>query len=286
MWGIRKLLALLGLLLATAERARPQPLVVVNPYLGTSGTGIFYTHGSRHGRLTISLGSYSPGGYYYGYGSPFFAGPYGYNSISSVTVVYGPPPLLAPPLPFLVPQPLGAGQPFGGGGGGTLRLDDLGQLDPTLRADHRMPATATGSRAIALCPAAATPGVHPLAPDNRDRAARPVPAEPPRKPDPPPEAPRRPAPMPVPFDPAAELPRPARPDADQKAEGERQLKLARDAFAAQEYGRAAQLISAKRLQACPRRCAATAVPPRPGAVRRRPLPRSRRDDPHGRRSSP
>ena len=68
----------------------------------------------------------------------------------------------------------------------------------------------------------------PLAPDNRDRANRPVP----------PEQPRRPGPAPRP--PQGDLARPAPPDANPKAEGESQLKLGRTAFAAREYGRAAQ----------------------------------------------
>ena len=108
-----------------------------------------------------------------------------------------------------------------------LRLDDLGMLDPDLRA--RSARQTEKPAPDPQLPGGRDAGVfRPLAPDNRDRAVRPMPPEAPRLP-----APKRRAPV-------HELPRPAPPAADPKAEGERQLNLGREAFAAREYGRATQ----------------------------------------------
>lgn len=234
MTGMRGLLALLGLAAGAAE-LRAQVIVVPNPYIGGTGTGIYYTHGGHHGRLTVALTSYAPPGYSYGYFSPFYAGPYGYSVINQTTVVYAPPPLVPLPAPFPAVAPGGGGlPPFVGGAGRIIRLDDIGQLDPSLRADA--PERPNRNRPL---PGGREAGpFRPLEPDNRERAARPVPAEqPPPKPVAPPPAPRAPG-----AEPGADLPRPARPDADPKAESVRQLKLGRDAFVAGEYGRAIQFF--------------------------------------------
>jgi hypothetical protein len=214
MAGIRGLLALLGLAAAGAE-VRAQVIVVPNPYLGSPGAGFFYGRSGRHARLAFMVGAYNP----------YFGAPYASNTISQVTVVYTPPPIQQTSVVINAAPRI-------------LRLDDLGTLDPDLRADpppeRRLPP-----------PDPQLPGgrdagpFRPLAPDNRERANRPVPPDPQPRPDP------RPDPQPPPD----KLPRPLPPDANPKAEGEQQLKLGREAFAAREYGRAIQRFrdAAKRL---------------------------------------
>jgi tetratricopeptide (TPR) repeat protein len=83
----------------------------------------------------------------------------------------------------------------------------------------------------------------PLAPDNRARALRPLPPEqlPPKPVPAKPDAPKPDAPKPAPKPSAPpQLPRPPAPEDDPQAEYKRLLGLGRTAFAAQEYGRAAQ----------------------------------------------
>ena len=209
MTSTRGLLLLVGWCLSTAE-LRAQFVVVANPYLGTSvpylvpsGPGLFFGHSGRHSSLALALGSSSVApAYYYG------PAPYGINQ---VTVLYPPP--AAPPAPIIVnvaPR--------------VLRLDDLAMLDPDLRPDP--PARPKPPPPDPQLPGGRDAGVfRPLAPDNRDRAARPMPPE---------------KPLPPPRLPEGDLPKPVPPAVDPKAEGERQLKLGREAFAAREYGRATQ----------------------------------------------
>ena len=189
-------------------------IVVPNPYLTTSGTGLVYTHTGRHSTLSLSVGAYNIAPAFYSvYSTPYYVAPYGYNGINQVTVVYTAQPTPPAGLPFVAAAPR------------ALRLDDLGMLDPDLRADP--PDKPKQPPPDPKLPGGRDAGVfRPLAPDNRDRAVRPVPPEPP--------------PRPAPQPPERDLPRPVPPEADAKVDGERQLKLGREAYAAREYGRAIQ----------------------------------------------
>jgi hypothetical protein len=204
MTGIRGLLALFGLAAGAAE-LRAQVVIGPNPYLG--GTGVVYASHGRHASFALGISGY--------WGNPFWNSPYGYNAINQVTVVYAPPPVTTTTV-ILPPPVLGSR---------IVRLDDLGTLDPELRADAPRvpdrappPAPAPAPAPMPPLPGGRDAGVfRPLAPDNRDKAAKPVVPEP-----------------------KGELPRPAPPEADPKAEAARQLKVGREAHAAREYGRAAQ----------------------------------------------
>jgi hypothetical protein len=206
MAGIRGLAVLVGLAVTAAE-CRAQLVVVPNPYLGASGSGFFYGRSGRHSAFALAVGSYNP----------YLGVPYGYSAINQVTIVYPPiyTPLLqpAPVLSSVSPAPR------------VLRLDDLAMLDPELRPDQAINRNQPPDPQL---PGGREAGVfRPLAPDNRDRANRPVPPEPARKPEP--------APLPRPQ---VDLPRPTPPDADPKVEGDQQMKRGREAHAAKEYGRA------------------------------------------------
>ena len=200
------LLALLGLSLLSAD-LRAQIVVVPNPYLGGNG-GLLYARTGRHSSLMVSVGGYNVVPAYYGYGNPLYPPPYGYNGINQVTVLY-PPPLALPPPQLLANAPR------------VLRLDDLPLLDPDLRADpppKPLPDPQLGGGKDA--------GVfRPLAPDNRDRAAKPIPLE---------------KVLPKPREPVGDLPRPAPAALDPRVESERQIKLGREAYAAREFGKATQ----------------------------------------------
>jgi hypothetical protein len=201
MKGIRGPLALLGLIVAAGE-LRAQVIVVPNPYVGPP-PGFYFSQSGRRSSVAISIGGYG--------GNPFFSSPIGYGGgISQVTLVYPPQSVVAQQ------QPAAAGPRI-------LRLDDLASLDPDLRPDPmpekpRNPPLPGGREAGVF---------RPLAPDNRDRAVRPLPPEPAPKPNLPPA-------------PVGNLPRPAPANADPKVEGDEQLKLGREAYAAREYGRATQ----------------------------------------------
>ena len=212
----RGLLAVV-LLIAGAVELRAQVIVLSNPYVATSGGGLFYSRSGRHSSFSLAVGTVNVAPLYYA--GPYYAAPYAYSGVSRVTVVYGPAPAL--PAPTLV-----AAMPR------VLHLDDLGVLDPNLRGefppDRKAPEPVAPPQGPAL-PGGRDAGVFkPLAPDNREQANKPVPAEKPKPPPPPP------------VPPPPELPRAARPDADPKNESKRLIDLGRTAFAAREYGRAAQ----------------------------------------------
>src|SRR5207249_2775055 len=80
-------------------------------------------------------------------------------------------------------------------------------------------------------------GFRPLDPGNRERARRPLPPPPP---DQPPPVPPKPPDAPRPPEKPKEPPRPPRQPDDLRPENVRLLEAGRRAFAALEYGRAAQ----------------------------------------------
>jgi hypothetical protein len=212
---IRWSLALLGLGLGAAE-LRAQAFLDPGPYFG-HGRSITYTRASRHRALSLSVGGFAARAYAYGALLPGFVPP---PPPPVVTVVYTPPP---PPPQLVVVSP-------------TRILVDGLPLDILPRDRQEMPPAAEPPERL---PPPALPGENagafrPLDPGNRERARRPLPPEPP--PPPPPKKPEAPKPPEQPKEP----PRPPRPENDARPEHVRLLDLGRRAFAALEYGRAAQ----------------------------------------------
>jgi Tetratricopeptide repeat len=212
----RRLLAVVVMVFVATE-VRAQFVVPVPVVVGNSGSGVLVTRPGRH--TTLAFGAVNVGPTLYG--SPFFGS---YPGISQVTVIYSTPPVQPAPMPVVAAGPR------------VLRLDDLPLLDPSLRSDpipDRVPPPRPAEPVAPPLPGGRDAGVfRPLEPDNRDRANRPgVPAPPPPPAPPAPQGPR-------PFD--VDLPRPPMPEADPKTESGRLIALGRVAFAAREYGRAAQ----------------------------------------------
>jgi hypothetical protein len=161
---------------------------------------------SKHGHHSHFSAFYTSGtGYYSGYyGYPYY--PLGVSRVTVVQLVTPPPVVVTPP--------------------------------PVALAD-RVPARPGPEEVV-------PPAEKPMPGDGGFRPVRPpmpppkVPEVPPGKPpakekpdQPPPEKPKEPAPVPEP-------PRPPRPAGDPQVESARQRQLGLDAFAAAEYGRAAQ----------------------------------------------
>jgi hypothetical protein len=194
-------------LVFTAAPAAAQGIVIVNPY--ASGTSFNFTRVSRHGFFSISAGSYGFSSYsagYYGY-------PFGYASSVNI-VTYSPAPVI------IVPR-------------SDLRIFDDDLLrDPPRRERDRDRDLAPMERPL---PGRDAGDFRPLDPDNRRRAERPAPPDPPlpppKKEDPPPKPPEPDMPPP---------PRPPMPEENPVAENARLIGLGKAAFAAEEYGRAAQ----------------------------------------------
>jgi hypothetical protein len=189
-------------LLALAVAAVPAPaqgvVVIGNPYL--SGGSFNYTRVSRHSYLSLSAGNYG----LYGYSAGVYASPFGYSR--SVTIVqYAPPPVVIVPRTIVITD------------------DDL----PPRRDRDRDLDAPPADRPL---PGRDAGDFKPLDPDNRNRAARPVP---PALPPPKPEPPKKDEDLPPP-------PRPPLPEANPVAEHARLVGLGKEAFAAGEYGRAAQ----------------------------------------------
>jgi hypothetical protein len=153
------------------------------------------------------------------YSRPFYANPYcspfGARFVSNSIFVYAPPPVVPAPIVIQVgPAPLPVPQP--------------GLLSPELIERFRNGRPAVDEPPPEP-PEPPLPGreagvFRPLEPDNRDRARQPV------QPEPPPEKP----------EPPKVLPRPPQPDPDPRREAARQIELGKQAFAAREYGRAAE----------------------------------------------
>jgi hypothetical protein len=198
---VRGWLALL--LLLGGVTAAPAQFILPSPYAG--GFGISIGKYGRHGHLS----AYLAGGYGY-YESPFFY-PAGFNRVTVVqvynppTVVVAPPPIVADldrPAPRLPPRP---------------RAEEV---EPPV--EKPLPGEPAG-------------GFRPVRAEDRARAREQVPpAAPPPKP---PEAPKE---KEKPKEKPPELPHPPFPEADPRAESARLSALGRAAFAAGQYGRAAQ----------------------------------------------
>lgn len=193
-------------------------------YPGVHGTsGLFVGGLYRGGRLNVGFSAYLPGRYGYGYYAPFY--PAGYVNRTTIVQLYTPPPIvIAPALPrfAFVNEPVLA----------------PGQRVPLIEAPPRDPLPE--GRPLPGEPA----GVfRPIRPEDRARAQQPMLPEVP----PPPDVPRppdvhRPPVKPVPppkARPPEQLPLPPQPQANPRAEAARLIALGRDAFANQEYGRAA-----------------------------------------------
>jgi hypothetical protein len=204
-------------LLGCAPAARAQAILLPSPYVsGGYAFGGFGVGFSKHARHTHVSAYLSGGSGYYSsaYLSPYVV-PYYPVGVSRVTVVqvYAPPPVVigAPPAGF----------------------DD--ERPP--RLPPRPPAEEVNPPDEKPLPGAAAGGFRPVRPENRAAAQKPVPP-PPKPPDEPPAKP--PAPKEKPPEHVPEPPRPPRPEADPRAESARLSALGKDAFAAGEYGRAAQ----------------------------------------------
>jgi hypothetical protein len=169
---------------------------------GTGGFGVGFSRNSRHSHVSAYL-SGGPGYYY----PPYAYAPYP-GGIGGVTVVqmYSPPPLLIAPQPVVV----------NGDGAPPRPRPEVRDLP------EEMP-----------FPGEAAGGFRPVRPEDRARARQPVKA---------PEAPpgRPPEKLDKPKAAVPEPPRPPQPEADPRAESARQIALGKGAFAAGEYGRAAQ----------------------------------------------
>jgi hypothetical protein len=214
---IRWSLALLGVCLGTAE-VQAQGLLVWRPSQGygtvTTGRSFTYGRARRHGGLAFSIGSFGTRGGVFG---PLWAPSYRYYTGRQVTVLY-----YSPPAVVLLPQP----------------ASPLDELPPDILPRNRLEARPPERD----MPGEEAGGFRPLDPDNRARARRALPPPPPERPKPPPEEPRPLPPkeeQPLPP-PRAEPPRPPRHEDDPAAEYARLIVRGRAAFAAAEYGRAAQ----------------------------------------------
>jgi Tetratricopeptide repeat len=188
------------LLLGCAPAALSQFIVLPSPLAGVGNSG-FGIGLSKHGRHS-QLSAYFTGGS--GYYSSYYGYPYYPVGVSRVTVVQ----VVTPPRVVVAP-PAGADAERGPAG---PRPEVVEPPD-----EKPMPGNAGGFQPVRP----------PMPPPPKEK-----PKEKPKEP-PPPEKPKEPPPAPEP-------PRPPRPAADPGAESARQRELGQDAFAAAEYGRAAQ----------------------------------------------
>ena len=137
--------------------------------------------------------------------------PYGFGSFAS-TLVYLPPPPIVVTQPIVITQPVVVAAPEPEREVFVIRPGQRGARE--VLPDGQAPAEML-ERPLPGAPAG---GFRPVLPDDRARALMPVPKE-----EPPPLLPRLPAPQ-----------------LDPKSENARQAKLGTQAFARQEYGRAAE----------------------------------------------
>jgi hypothetical protein len=225
---IRWLVVLAGLTLGVADL--PAQGLLLPGGFTYGGFGLGLRRGRIQGGMAFSFGRSAFGGFG-GLGGlglgPFYALP------PQVTVYYSaPPPLLLAPSPRLFLDEL------------DLEVRPRPRPEPPPQpAPRPQPAPQPPPAEPPLAGGDPVGGFNPLAPDNRDRALRPLPAppeqpkvpEPPKIPEPPP-----PQPQPKRADGRPELPRPPAPEDDPEAEYARLLNVGRDAFALREYGRARQ----------------------------------------------
>jgi hypothetical protein len=167
---------------------------------------------SRHGHHTHFSAYYAGGaGYYSGYyGYPYY--PVGVSRVTVVQLVTPPPVVVAPPAVAVAD-----------------RIPARPGPEEVVPPDEKPMPGDGGFRPVRppmpppVPPPPKVPEVPPAKPPAKEKPNQP----------PPPEKPKEPAPVPEP-------PRPPRPAADPKVESARQRQLGLDAFAAAEYGRAAQ----------------------------------------------
>jgi hypothetical protein len=217
-----RLLLVVWVLFVGAIEARAQVFVWPSPIgpAGVSGGGISISTHHKHFSLSLS-NSYGPHPVLPYPSGPVF-NPYspGYPPmIGRLTVIqgYSPPPP-PPPVVVIMPSP-------------RREFDELPPELPPRRqilADLPRPDQPPEERPLVGKDAG---GFRPIKPDERDRARRPIPAEPPPKPEAPAPKPPEAKPPAMPLD---------KPLDDPKAEHARQIILGKDAFAHQAYGRAAQ----------------------------------------------
>jgi hypothetical protein len=223
------------LVLLVCVSAAPGQFFLTSPHRhgGFSAAGFHLGLGrsTRHGHFGFSL---SRGGGYYPLSYPCGPGYFGYPAFApfpaSTTFVqvysppvYSPPPIIVAPNGFR----RGDDEPAPRREPPRQRIDDIDPRD--------------------FPPGEPAGGFRPIRPEERARIQQGQPAEPPAPPMPPavPPAPKVPAAPPVPMEKpkaarAPELPRPAQPETDPQAESARLAALGREAFAAGEYGRAAE----------------------------------------------
>jgi tetratricopeptide (TPR) repeat protein len=190
----RRLLALTGLALsATPAPAQPGPYAVG------------YVRVGRHGLLSLSLGGYAAPTYSY------FGATYNYVSpfvvvsppVQQVNVFY-PPQVVAPTRGVVLDD---------------LALDVLPREFLEARGARLPPREQVAQQPPPEMPGRDAGIFRPLDPGNRDRAAKPLPAQPDAR--------------------LPELPRQPLPEDDPEAEYKRLVGLGKEAFTAAEYGRAA-----------------------------------------------
>jgi hypothetical protein len=213
----RWLVALLGLFVGVSEVQAGKLLV---PYaaeqLWFNGGGFGFSFGRKNRLFVSSSFGFGNVGYYSAYPwVPFGFAPVFYPPINQVTVITVPPP-----QPVLV-QPL-----FQPGVG------DLGGLATALREQLREPPEPPPVIERPM-PGVVAGGFRPIGPQDRARAQQPVRPDPPKPPPKPPPEPPKPPP---------DLPLPPGPLDDPRAEHDRLVALGREAFAAEEYGRAAEFF--------------------------------------------
>jgi protein TonB len=202
---------LLLALLVGAPQAQAQVGFLPAPFAGEFSGGGFGIGVSRHGRHGHLSAFISGGSGYYSsfYGYPCY--PIGVSRVSVVQVVTPPPPLVVAAQPIIVGVDRPPPRP---------RLEEIEPPQEKPREG----------------------GFRPVRPEERGRQPAPMPPVPPepKPPEAPPAKPpakekEKPPPEEVP-----ERPRPLRPEADPRAESARLSALGQAAFAAGEYGRAAQ----------------------------------------------
>lgn len=204
---IRGLIALLTLLSWTTELVAQIPVPLAPP--AGIGRGVGVSIQGRRGAFSLYLGSYGVGCYSpYGYVSRFWS-PFWYRPYSSVTVVYAPPIVVAPPIVAPQDNP-------------PMREPII--ADPTIFRPRRPEPPEPAEIPEPLLPGVDAGRFRPVEPGDRARALQPMPAEKPM-----PEEKRQAPPA-----------RPMVPNPDPKAEYARLIALGHDAFTVQEYARAAR----------------------------------------------
>ncbi len=168
---------------------------------GFYGSSLTVTRVGRHRSFSLTVGSYGP------------YSPYGFGTFNS-TVLYVPPPPIVVAQPIVIAQPIIVAEPQPEPEREVFVIRPRQRGAREVLPDGQVPAEMP-ERPLPGAPAG---GFRPVLPEDRARARAPAPRE-----EPPPK-----------------LPRPPAPEADPKAENARQAKLGKQAFAKEEYARAAE----------------------------------------------